>query len=84
MRSADISLKFFTFLEQVLSHLEQKGRMLIVQSESDPSSVSLRAAFLCLLQLFLDPYYCTVEGMCTLIEKEFAYYLYAHPGSYFD
>lgn len=50
--------------------------MIIVQSEADNGSMSMRAVLLALLQLFLDPHFCTIEGMCILLEKEFLHHLY--------
>lgn len=50
--------------------------MVILESAQDTGSMAIRGIFLCLLQLFLDPFYCTIDGICTLIEKELLHHLY--------
>jgi hypothetical protein len=59
----------------VLPIFRKHGQIVIVESAQDPGALVVRGIFLCLVQIFLDPYYCTAEGICTLLEKQLLHHM---------
>lgn len=61
--------KYFELVTE-LCGLLSKGETVVVQSLHRHA---LASSVLALTQLFIDPYYATVDGFCCLIEKEFLF-----------